>query len=94
MLVKGDTPVCSGNTDTTTTDRITSTTISDAFSKSTVLTAAKTDLPMVVECEDDLTESSTSEGGALGKSMEIIDEPIVASTLVLATVSEEQEIIR
>lgn len=87
MLVKGDTPVCSGNTQTTTTDRITSTTICKAFSKATVLSTANTDFPMVVECEDD---SSVANACLL----KINDGPIVASKLVLHTVSEEQELVR
>lgn len=82
MLVRADTPVC--NAETTTTDRITSTTISDAFSKATtVLTTVNSYLPMVIE----------SEGGTHSERVEI-DEPVAASTLVLETVLEEQEIVR
>lgn len=87
MLVKGDTPVCSGNTQTTTTDRITSTTICNAFSKATVLTTANADFPMVVECEEDSIVANAC-------LLKINNGPILASKLILHTVSEELEVVR
>ncbi|XP_063701363.1 protein timeless isoform X2 [Culicoides brevitarsis] len=98
MLVRGDTPVCSGNTETTTTDRITSTTNCDALKQATtVLTTVKTDFPMVVECGNinDIIDEQTADIES-HKSVEIIDMPaLIASPLKqsLETVSEEQEIV-
>lgn len=87
MLVKGDTPVCSGSIETTTTDKITSTTICDTITKSTVLNTVNTDFHMVVECEDDPIEPSAG-------TLQINDGFLVPSKLTLETVSEEQEIVR
>lgn len=87
MLVKGDTPVCSGSIETTTTDKISSTTICDTITKSTVLNTVNTDFHMVVECEDDPIEPSAG-------TLQIDESLLVPSKLTLETVSEEQEIVR
>lgn len=89
MLVKGDTPGCTGTGPTPnapkTVDRIVSTTKSN--------TSLTNDLTLVVECDDDEETNKSSADTQSNKSEEVIHIPVI-STRVLETVSEEQEIVR